>query len=85
MKTKFSLERETHRHKKYLVYMQILAALCLAILASDYFKLLEIRASFFFVEVNNAILALIVGFVGFYYLREQIGKIEDTIGDNTPK
>ena len=75
-----SKDRDLLRHAKYLVYMQILAALCVALIAGQYFKLFTIQSDFLgVVIINNFVSAGILGFVGFMFLRRKLEEIEDTI------
>jgi hypothetical protein len=67
----------TLRHNKYVAYIQIWAAFCLAILASDFFNFFEIRTNIaqFFV-LNNFRVALMLGVIGYMYFRSQLHFIE---------
>lgn len=69
----------TLRHNKYVAYVQIWAAFCLTILASDFFNFFEIRTNIaqFFV-LNNFLVALMLGVVGYMYFRSQLHTIERT-------
>lgn len=69
----------TLRHNKYVAYVQIWAAFCFTILASDFFNFLEIRTNIaqFFV-LNNFIVAIMLGAIGYAYFRSQLHFIERT-------
>lgn len=60
--------------------MQILAALCVALIAGQIFEVFIISSDLFGVLiVNNFVVAGIVGFLGFLFLRKKLEEIEETI------
>lgn len=80
MKSGKSSNRETLIHNKYLVYMQILGAFCVALIAGQYFNLFQISSDFLgVIIVNNFAFSIIIGFVGFLYLRKRLKEIEDAV------
>ena len=73
-----SKQKQILRHAKYLVYTQILAGLCIALIAGQYFNLFAISSDFFgVVIINNFVSAVIIGFVGFLFLRRKLEEIEN--------
>ncbi len=67
----------TLQHNKYIAYIQIWAAFCLAILASDYFNIFEIRTVVWqAIFINNWIVGISFGLIGLLFFRSKINRIE---------
>ena len=70
-------ESLTLQHNKYIAYAQIWAGFCLAILAADYFNVLEIRTVVLqSIVFNNWLVALGCGVMGLYFFRVKLKEIE---------
>ncbi|PIU21645.1 MAG: hypothetical protein COT15_01225 [Candidatus Diapherotrites archaeon CG08_land_8_20_14_0_20_34_12] len=75
-----SKDRAVLLHNKYIAYLQIFSALCIGLIAGQYFKLFEIYSNFFGVIIfNNYVLAIILGFIGFLYFRKKLENIEEMV------
>ncbi len=67
----------TLRHTKYVAYVQIWAAFCLAIFASQFLGVVEIRTSTQqIIAINNFVIAILFGLTGFFFFRSRLRRIE---------
>ncbi len=70
----------TLQHNKYVAYLQIWAAFCLAIMAGSFFGIIKIQTYIFpAIFLNNFIAAVVLGFVGLLFFRSQMHQLENRI------
>ena len=68
------------QHNRIISYLQILTGICVAIWAGQVFKLFEIKSDILgLIIINNFAIAIMVGLIGWYYLRRKLKTIEITI------
>ncbi|MBI4043200.1 MAG: hypothetical protein HY393_00145 [Candidatus Diapherotrites archaeon] len=64
------------KHAKYLMFLQILAGLCIALIAGQYFNFPISLGILGLIKINNFVLAVILGFIGFLHLNKKLMEFE---------